>query len=58
MRASRVLHRLTPLLHDGRPTVLDVGCIRDHILRLDNRKSGFVWGLLRHPPEKSAFGVR
>lgn len=58
MRGSRILHRLTPLLHDGRPTALDMGCIWDHVLRLDNRKSSFIWGLFGHPPEKPAFWVR
>ena len=57
MRASRILHRLAPLLHDGRPTILDMGCVWNHVLRLDNRKSGFIRGLFRHPPEKPAFRI-
>lgn len=44
-------------MHNEHPTVLDMGCIWDHVRRLYERESSFVRRLLRHSPEKSAFWV-
>lgn len=51
VRALRILHWLAPLLHDGCPTVPDMGGVWDHVQRLDNRESGFAGRLLGHTPK-------
>ena len=56
-RALRILHRLAPLFHDGCPTTLDMGGVWNYVLRLYDRKSGFVRRLFSHSPKKPTFWI-
>ena len=54
----RILHGLSPLLHNWGPTLLKVRSLRDHIRSIETRELGVIRRLLAHFPEESALGIR
>ena len=53
----RVLHRLTPLLHNRGPPGLDVLRLRYDVGSVQARELSLVWRLFAHLPEEPAFGI-
>ena len=56
-RDLRVLHRLTPSLHDWSPPLLGVLRLGDDIRGIEAGELGLVRWLLAHLPKKSAFRI-
>ena len=54
----RILHGLSPLLHNWSPTLLKVRSLRDHIRSIETRELGVIRRLLAHFPEEPTFGIR
>ena len=54
----RILHGLSPLLHNWSPTLLKVRSLRDHIRSIETRELGVIRRLLAHFPEEATFRIR
>jgi hypothetical protein len=54
---SRILHRLTPLLHVRYPPVIQLWCFRDHIWCIESRIGCLIRGFIPHLPKEPAFWI-